>query len=293
MLKTKKPSHPDTTNVETQQEENLNVESQDELLKEEDLTMHRLLTHAYDSLENFVSPNLSLEKQIPIKILNDAYAIIFLTEFKAGFLVGASLGTGIILARRLNEEGKGWTGPCGIGLGGMSVGFQAGMQKTDHIMVLRDEEVLKTFTSKGELKIGGDASFSVGPLGRDANVSFNISKQGSASLYSYSMSKGAYVGASLEGQLITILNDCNEKYYERKVTANDILFGNNDVQPLQDDKYNILCESLNKYINFKQHQVENYSKETNVVDESNVVRVITDVHKEEVLLQDSDKNNKH
>jgi len=254
---------------------------------EEQVTMRRLLTKANESLENFVNPNLSIEKQIPIRLLSDAYAIVFLTEIKAGLFVGASMGTGIIIARRLNQGKKEWTGPCGIALSGMSVGFQVGMQSTDHIIVLRDEKVLKTFTAKGELKIGGDASFSIGPLGRDANIALNVSDKGYSAIYSYSMSKGAYIGTSFEGQLITIRNDCNEEYYGKRVSASEILFGN--VEPPKEKEFNLLCENLNKYISFRQHQIEDYSQTTNVDNKSNTFRVVTDIHKEEIHTKDTSK----
>jgi lipid-binding SYLF domain-containing protein len=210
-----------------------------------------------------------------------------LTELKAGFVVGACLGTGIILARRPN---KGWTGPCAIGLGGMSVGFQVGMQKTEHIIVLRDENVLKTFTSKGELKFGGDVSFAIGPLGRDANVSINVSNKGTAAMHSYSMSKGAYIGASLEGEVITIRNDCNEEYYGKKVTAEDILFGN--VEPLQDNEYNLLCQSLSTYISSDTSKIENYSENVNITNKSDEVHstdIRKDVYNKQDVYDDKDK----
>jgi len=211
---------------------------------EDRLNMNALMRHAKYCLSDFVNPKLSIEKQIPIEILSNAFGLMFLTEIKGGMGIGSSMGLGVIIARKSNNEG--WTGPCAIGTGGLSIGFQIGLQKTEHIFILRDKEVLKTFINKSQIKLGSDASFSVGPLGRDANISLNVNDQGYAAIYSYSMAKGAYVGSSLEGQVIMIRDDCNENYYGNKVSAKDILFDNVDSLP-NDNDYLSLINLIDEY----------------------------------------------
>jgi len=208
------------------------------------MNMNSLLKHARYSLVDFINPKLNIEKQIPIELLRNAFGLLFLTEFKGGVGIGASVGLGIIIARKLN--GEGWTGPCAIRMGGMSIGFQIGMEKTEHIFILNNKEVL-TFINNKQLKLGGDASFSAGPLGRDANISLNVNDKGYAAIYSYSMSKGAYIGSSLEGQVMMICDDCNENYYGKKMSANDILFDNVDSLP-NDTEYTSLINLVDGYV---------------------------------------------
>lgn len=74
----------------------------------------------------------------------DAYGIVFLTEVKVGALAGGKMGTGIIITRIENKEDE-WSAPIAIGTGGLSFGFQAGVSKVDHIIILPSPNHVKTF----------------------------------------------------------------------------------------------------------------------------------------------------
>jgi len=212
------------------------------------VNMNSLMQHARYCLNDLMNPSLDIEKQIPVELLSNAYGLLFLTEIKGGMGVGSSMGLGVIIARKPNAEG--WTGPCAIGMGGLSIGFQIGLQKTEHIFILRDKDVLKTFMNKSQLKLGSDASFSMGPLGRDANIGLNVNDKGYAAIYSYSMATGIYAGTSLEGQVIMIRDDCNEEYYGKKVSAKHILLGNVDSLP-SDTEYTSLVNLIEEYTKLK------------------------------------------
>jgi lipid-binding SYLF domain-containing protein len=184
--------------------------------------MSGLIEEAHSTLKEFLSPHLAVEEQIPTKILSGAKAVVFLTVVKGGVGVSGAVGTGIVIAR--NEKGK-WSGPCAILLTGVDIGLNIGIEKSDHIIILRDDNAVRTFESIGQLKLGLDASIAAGPKGRDASIALSIGDKGYATTLSYSMAKGAYIGLSLEGQIITIRNDCNENYYGKKVDAGKILDG--------------------------------------------------------------------
>jgi len=116
-----------------------------------------------------------------------------------------------------------WSAPCAVGVGGLQIGFNIGVEKTDHIIFIRDENIVNKFHSG--IRLGGDISLSVGPLGRDTNVGLTLNDKGVVSNVSYSMSKGAYLGFALEGSVITIRNDCNEQYFGNKWDVLEILNG--------------------------------------------------------------------
>lgn len=86
--------------------------------------MEGQLEAAHRHLEAFLSPKLEVEKQIPVQLMKDAQGIVFLSSIKASLGIGASVGSGVILAK-LPEEG-GWSGPCSIGLLGGQWGFNIG-----------------------------------------------------------------------------------------------------------------------------------------------------------------------
>lgn len=184
--------------------------------------MEGLIEQAHLSLQEFLSPHLAVEEQIPVKLLRGAKAVVFLTALKGGVGISGSLGTGIVIAR----DGKGkWTGPCSILLAGIDIGFNIGIEKSDHIIILHDENAVRAFESVGQLKLGLDVSVAAGPKGRDAAIGVSVGDKGYATTFSYSMAKGAYIGLSLEGQIITIRNDCNEQFYGKSVKASEILEG--------------------------------------------------------------------
>jgi len=181
---------------------------------EDRLSMSGLLKQGQDSLQAFLNPDFDVEEQIPVAILAGAQGVIFMTVVKGGLGVGGSIGTGFAIARR--DYAQGWSGPCAIGMVGVQWGLNIGVQKTEHIIVLRDETAVKVLVGKGQIKLGADASIAIGPKGRDAEVAVSANDKGYAPTAAYSMSKGAYIGISLEGQVIAVRNDCNEDYYKKK-----------------------------------------------------------------------------
>jgi len=204
--------------------------------------MQFLLQQALYSLENFTNPKLPVDQRIPNEVLNDAKGIMFLSVVKGGLGIGGMVGTGIIMARNPNWRTE-WTSPCAIGLGGLQIGFNIGFEKTDHIIIIRDEDVVSKFHSG--IRLGGDISLSVGPLGRDTNVGLTVNEKGVIPNVSYSMSKGVYMGFALEGSVITIRNDCNEKFFGQKCDVLQIL--NGSVKVPFDQTYISLCKTLGSF----------------------------------------------
>jgi lipid-binding SYLF domain-containing protein len=157
------------------------------------------------------------EKQIPPKILADAKGLAIMSVVKAGFLVSAQGGTGVVIAR----TGKGWSGPSAIGTGGAGFGFQVGAQVTEFLIVLNTPAAVEAFSHGGNVAIGADLSAAVGPVGRDLSADV----MPTAAIYTYSLSQGLFAGMSLEGTVIVARNDANDEYYGRSTTPQAILSG--------------------------------------------------------------------
>mmetsp|Transcript_26743 Transcript_26743/g.42373 ORF Transcript_26743/g.42373 Transcript_26743/m.42373 type:complete len:292 (+) Transcript_26743:80-955(+) len=207
------------------------------------LTMEGQLAVANESLSDFLSPKIDIEKQIPVQLMKNAKGIIFLTSLKISLGFGAAVGSGIVLAKLENGD---WSGPCSVGLIGGQGGLNIGAQQTDFVIVLRDEKALKAFNSKGQLQLGLDASVSAGPLGRNAQVAVSGNDKGYSATVSYSRSKGLYIGWALNGQGIVVRNDCNEAFYGDKSTAEQIL--NKKGEKIDNKDYVAVCSLLNDYI---------------------------------------------
>jgi len=158
------------------------------------------------------------ESAIPPAVMRDAKGLAILTVAKAGFIVSGRGGTGIVVAR----TDKGWSGPSAIGTGGLGVGFQAGVQVSELIIVLNTQEAVNAFAKGGNVTLGANLSAAIGPVGRSAEA--GISPQ--AAIYTYSRNQGIFAGVSLEGTVIATRYNANEEYYGKPVFPADILSGN-------------------------------------------------------------------
>jgi lipid-binding SYLF domain-containing protein len=204
-----------------------------------DFSMPALLKQARYVFSNFVDPKLPIEQRIPFDQLGDIKGVMFLSVVKGGFGVGGLMGSGIIMARNPSWKSE-WSAPAAIAIGGLQIGVHAGIEKTDHLIFIRDEEVITKFRSG--LRLGGDIGLCVGTLGRNANVGMTLSQKGVVTNLAYSMSKGIYLGFALEGAVVTVRNDCNEAYFAQKTDISEILKGT-IIAPFNED-YNMLCKEL-------------------------------------------------
>jgi lipid-binding SYLF domain-containing protein len=158
------------------------------------------------------------DKAIPKELLDKAEAIaVFPGIVKAAFIVGGHGGQGVISRRTPN----GWDAPAFFNLSGGSFGAQIGAQKTDYVLLIMNEEGLKGLL-EDKFEMGGEASVAAGPVGRTAAATTNATLD--AGILTYSRSKGAFIGASLKGAVISPDNDLNEAVYGGK-KASDILSG--------------------------------------------------------------------
>jgi SH3 domain-containing YSC84-like protein 1 len=155
------------------------------------------------------------EKGLPPRILRRARGLAIISVVKAGFIFSGKAGEGVVVAR--TEHG--WSGPSFIGTGGAGWGPQIGAQITDFVIVLNTERAVRSFSKGGNVTLGADASVAAGPVGRAAEA--DVTPR--AAIYTYSKSKGLFIGASLEGAVIGARKGANERYYGRPVTAYDIL----------------------------------------------------------------------
>jgi lipid-binding SYLF domain-containing protein len=161
------------------------------------------------------------ETAIPPAVLRDAKGLAILTMTKAGFIVSGRGGTGIVVAR----TPTGWSGPAAIGTGGLGVGFQAGVQVSEYVIILNTQEAVNAFSKGTNFTLGGNLSAAIGPIGRSAEA--GVLPQ--AAIYTYSRSQGIFAGVSLEGTIIMTRYEANEEYYGKPVYPSEILAG--DVKP--------------------------------------------------------------
>jgi lipid-binding SYLF domain-containing protein len=148
------------------------------------------------------------EKSVPPSLLARAYAVAVVPDvIKAGFVLGARRGKGIIVVR---QDDNTWSNPVFIALTGGSVGWQAGVESTDVILVFKTRKGVDDIEN-GKLTLGADASISAGPVGRNAAVATDMAFE--AEVMSYSRSRGLFAGVALDGSGVTIDRDANARFY--------------------------------------------------------------------------------
>ena len=140
---------------------------------------------------------------------------------KAGFIFGGSGGRAVLVAR----DGRTWAGPAFYDLATASVGFQAGVEVSEAVIVVMTDKGLNSLLSSS-FKIGGDASVAAGPVGAGAKSTVT------ADLITFTRAKGLYGGVNLDGTVVNTNIAWNDAYYGRSnVLPPDILIRRSATSP--------------------------------------------------------------
>ncbi|XP_051687521.1 SH3 domain-containing YSC84-like protein 1 isoform X2 [Oryctolagus cuniculus] len=182
------------------------------------------------------------DKIIPAHVIAKAKGLAILSVVKAGFLVTARGGSGIVLARR--PDGS-WSAPSAIGIAGLGGGFEIGIEVSDLVIILNYDRAVEAFAKGGNLTLGGNLTVAVGPLGR--NLEGNLALRSSAAVFTYCKSRGLFAGISLEGSCLIERKETNRKFYCQDIRAYDILFGELPRPAQAEDLYEILDTFTEKY----------------------------------------------
>jgi len=178
------------------------------------------LTHANTTLKEI----LSMPEGIPQDLLDKSECVIvFPGVTKAAFGIGGSYGRGAMTCRTGSDHTGPWSTPAMYALEGASIGFQIGASATDFVMLVMNDKGAKSVLSS-KVKLGADAAVAAGPKGRSAEAAtYAVMK---AEILSYSHSKGAFAGVSLEGSTLRSDGDANKNLYGKDVNAEQIVVAN-------------------------------------------------------------------
>jgi lipid-binding SYLF domain-containing protein len=179
------------------------------------------------------------DKSIPQDLLDKAACIVLVPGLKKGaFVFGGKYGRGFAVCR--NANGQGWGPPAAIRIEGGSFGLQIGVSSSDVILLVMNERGMKRLTSS-KFTIGADATAAAGPVGRNATAQTDALM--SAEILSWSRSRGAFAGISLDGATLRNDIDENKAMYGKEWTSKEIL-GSGAQPPAGAAK---LIAALNKY----------------------------------------------
>jgi SH3 domain-containing YSC84-like protein 1 len=140
--------------------------------------------------------------------------LIFPQVLKAGFFLGGSGGTGVLVVK--DEKTGDWSQPAFYTIGSVTFGLQIGGEAAEVIMMAMSRKAIDSLFASS-FKLGGDTSIALGPVGIGAKG--NVT----ADFISFAKSKGLYAGLNLEGSMVDIRNGLNKAYYGKDVRPVDIV----------------------------------------------------------------------
>ncbi|MCL7714773.1 lipid-binding SYLF domain-containing protein [Stenotrophomonas mori] len=169
------------------------------------------------------------EQGIPDKLLDEGRAIIVIPDtIKAGLVIGGRRGHGLMSVK--TPDGA-WSNPVFVKLTGGSIGFQAGVQSSDVILVFRNSRSLDNIVN-GKFTLGADAGVAAGPVGRNAAAATD--GQLKAEIWSWSRARGLFAGVALDGAVLSIDDAANLDAYGQGTTPRMIIEGRLTAAPSSD-----------------------------------------------------------
>ncbi len=170
-------------------------------------------------------------------VLKRARAVMICPQvFKAGFLFGGQGGSCVLVAR----DGAGsWSAPAFYGLGGGSIGFQAGIQDAEVMLLIMSDRGLNAVMDS-QFKLGADASATFVDLGGGIEGATTAALR--ADIVGFTRARGLYAGVSVSGSLMSSKSDWNQAYYGRPVAAQQIVLGMEATNPAADPLRQVLIQ---------------------------------------------------
>jgi SH3 domain-containing YSC84-like protein 1 len=179
------------------------------------LEAKQLVEKAQLTIESFVADT---NIQAIRDLMRDAKGVFIAPQvLKGAFIVGASGGSGVFLARA--DSTQKWSGPAFYTIGSVSFGLQIGGEASEIVLLAMTERGVSAMLGSN-VKLGADASVAAGPVGAGASAATVAL---SADIISFARAKGLFGGISVDGAVIAVRGDWNSAYYGKSVEPADIL----------------------------------------------------------------------
>jgi lipid-binding SYLF domain-containing protein len=166
------------------------------------------------------------DKGIPEEVIGSTKCIAVVPSYlKGGFVVGGSYGKGVATCRTASGA---WSAPALFRMEGGSFGLQIGGEAVDLVMLIMNDQGMERLLSS-KFKLGADASAAAGPVGRHVEGTTDWKLR--AQVLTYSRSRGAFAGVTINGSTIRQDKDDTRAFYGRMVRFRTSLTGGVPVPP--------------------------------------------------------------
>jgi len=171
----------------------------------DDFRAQRLVDESLQSLNRFL-----IEVDYIQDNLQEAKGVLIAPSmYKGAFFLGGSGGRAILMVKD-PETGR-WIGPAFYTLGAGSIGVQFGVQKMEVLLMVMTRRGIESLYSSN-FKLGGAVSVAAGPVGVGAEAATPLNL--TADMISFTLAKGAFLGFSLDGTVISVSEEYNDAYYD-------------------------------------------------------------------------------
>ena len=155
-------------------------------------------------------------------------------------LFGGLYGRGAMTCRSGPNFDGPWGAPTMVAIEGTSWGFEGGGEAVDiMIFVMNPDGANSVLTTK--FKIGGSASASAGPVGRESAAEEDVVMR--SVLITFARAKGLFAGAALTGSTLRADGPANTKLYGHHVDAKAVVLHGAEQPP---DSAKLLLDTLNQ-----------------------------------------------
>jgi lipid-binding SYLF domain-containing protein len=160
------------------------------------------------------------DKGIPNEVFASAKCVAVVPSMiKGGFILGGRHGRGVATCRLANGH---WSAPAFFTVTGGSWGAQIGVEDVQLVMMIMNDEGMRHLLSD-KFQIGGEASASAGPVGREASAGTGWKMN--TEILTYSRSKGLFAGLDLGGTQVERDGDSTKAFYGKDLSNRSVLDG--------------------------------------------------------------------
>lgn len=160
------------------------------------------------------------DKRVPAEALAKAKGIILLDRTKAGFIFAYQGGGGLAMAK--DKNGK-WSPIAFMNANEASLGFQIGGQQSFFVILLMNDDSVRSLAGDAKFEFGGEARGTAGDTSTGAEGTVSSSE---AAVQVYDERQGLFGGAAIKGGALAPDSESNLVYYGEPVTMKEILFEN-------------------------------------------------------------------
>ena len=168
-------------------------------------------------------------------ILKRARAVMICPQvLRAGFLLGGQGGSCVLVAR----DGAGsWSAPAFYGMGGGSIGFQAGIQDAQVMLFIMNDRGLRAILDS-QFKLGADATGTFVDMGGGIEGATTAALR--ADIVGFTRARGLFAGIALSGTVMSTKSEWDQVYYGKPVAAQQIVLGMEVNNPAADPLREVL-----------------------------------------------------